>query len=98
MSDLDPQVIQTNRMDLEDDISDEIRRVGEKVHKLCWWSGLGLQMEPSLAWIVEKGVVSNDGVHLVQKYNGLVASLLYRRLGEVEVEDEIVSKKRRSSW
>ena len=98
MGDLDPQVIQTSRLDLEDDISDEIRRAGEKVHKVFWWSGLGIQMEPSTAWIKERGVVSKDGVHLVQKYNGLVAGLLFRRLVEEEVEDEGAAKKRRASW
>ena len=98
MGDLDPQVIQTSRLDLEEDISDEIRRAGEKVHKVFWWAGLGIQMEPSTAWIRERGVVSNDGVHLVQKYNGLVAGLLFRRLVEEEVEDEGAAKKRRSSW
>ena len=97
MSDLDPQVIQSSRMDLEEDIGDEIRRAGEKVQKVHWWSVYGLQMEPSLSWIKEKGVVSNDGVHMSKKSRELVAGLLYRRVTEVESETG-VSKRRRMSW
>ena len=100
MTSLDPQVIQTSRLDLEEDITDEIRRVGEKVSKLLWWSGLGLQMEPSLEWIRERGVVGRDGVHMVPRYIGQVAGLLCRRLGEEDVEEvsSVIFKKRRTTW
>ena len=100
MTSLDPQVIQTSRLDLEEDITDEIRRVGEKVSKLFWWSGLGLQMEPSLEWIRERGVVGRDGVHMVPRYIGQVAGILSRRLGEEDVEEvsSVIFKKRRTTW
>jgi hypothetical protein len=36
MGDLDPQVIHGSRLELEVDVMDEVRRVGEQVVKLDW--------------------------------------------------------------
>ena len=38
MTDLDSQVIQGSRMDLEADIMDEVRRTGETVVVIDWYS------------------------------------------------------------
>ena len=97
MSDIDPQVIQKGRLDLEEDIADELRRVGEKVTKVMWWAPFGLQMEPSLEWIQGNRVVGEDGVHMSTKSLGMFAGLLYRRLLEGEVE-EAGFKRRKTSW
>jgi hypothetical protein len=95
MSDVDPQVIDTGRRALEDDILDEIRRTGERVEKVKWSEVYGMEVEPSLEEIRRRDIVSGDGVHLTTKVSGLVAGLLYRRLLESELE--VVGRKRRRS-
>ena len=96
MTSVDPQVVQQSRLELEEDISDEVRRSGERVVRLHWWSPLGAYAEPTLEWIRERRVVSEDGVHLDPKKRALVAAFLYRRLAEGEMT-ELDAKRRKLS-
>ena len=86
MSEVDPQVINRGRQDLEDDIRDELRRAGEGVVCVGWSEAIGLESEPNLEDIIRFGVVGEDGVHLSAKVCGKVAGLLYRRLASREME------------
>jgi len=67
MVDLDPQVSHGSQLDLKGDVDDELRRSGECVVKLNWYTGLGFDREPSLECIRQKGVVSQDDVHMASK-------------------------------
>ena len=49
-----------------------------------WWSAFGLQYNPSLEWIIEKRMVSEDGVHMTRSCLERIAGALLRRLTERE--------------
>jgi len=48
MSDMDCQVINQSRIDLEEDVEEEIRRTGEQVLKVDWWEFANLGGEPKV--------------------------------------------------
>jgi len=50
MSDVDPQVIDTGRRALGEDIKDEIRITGERVERVSWAEVYGMEGEPGLWW------------------------------------------------
>ena len=87
MSDVDPQVIDTGRRGLGEDIKDEIRITGERVERVSWAEVYGMEGEPGLDEIRRRDIVSEDGVHLTTNVSGLVAGLLYCRLMEGDMED-----------
>ena len=89
MSDVDPQVIDTGRRALGEDIKDEIRITGERVERVSWAEVYGMEGEPGLDEIRRRDipVVSEDGVHLTTNVSGPVAGLLYCRLVEGDLED-----------
>jgi hypothetical protein len=98
MTELDAQVINTVRLDMEDDILDEVRRGGESVVVVKWWVALGLDREPSLEWIRSRKVVSGDCVHMSSNLAGQIAAVVYRRLLDGQREDEPQEKKRRTTF
>ena len=61
--------------------------------RLDWFTGLGLEMEPSLDWVRQKGVVGPDGVHMSKRYLDGLAAFFYRRITEGEREE--LQEKRR---
>jgi len=97
MGDLDPQVIHGSRLDLEGDVMDEVRRVGEQVVKLDWYMGCGLDREPTLEWIRQKNVVGSDGVHMTSELLVPLAGLIFRRLIDAGMEEPL-EKRRRASY
>ena len=88
MTELDAQVIQGSRMDLEADILDEVRRVGETVTAINWFTGIGMDSEPTVEWLRRNGVVSMDCVHMSKKYAGQIARFVYCRLVGMETDGE----------
>jgi len=98
MSEVDPQVINRGRLDLDEDIKNEVRRSGESVVSVGWAESLGMESEPTLDEIRRLGVVSDDGVHLTTKLCGKVAGLLYRRLVSRELEGGEHKRLRASSY
>ena len=97
MSDLDSQVIQGSRVDLEADILDKVRRTGETVVVMEWFSGMGMECEPSVEWIRKSGVVSSDCVHMSKKFAGPLARCVYRRLVGMEMDGERSKRLRMSN-
>jgi len=97
MGDLDPQVIHGSRLDLEVDVMDEVRRVGEQVVKLDWFMGCGIDREPTLDWIRQRNVVGGDGVHMKPDMLVPLAGLIFHRLVEVRAEEPL-EKRRRASY
>jgi hypothetical protein len=94
MSDEDPGVIDRSRRDMEEEIRDELTRIGERVERVDWWKAAGMVENPTLDWVRQKRVVGLDGVHISQKYLRVVsAHILHRILDQGEPAD----KKRRTS-
>ena len=98
MSEVDPQVINRGRLDLDEDIKDEVRRSGESVVSVGWSESHGMESEPNLDEIRRLAVVSDDGVHLTTKMCGKVAGLLYRRLVSRELDGGEQKRMRASSY
>lgn len=99
MTEVDPQVIHRSRLDLEEDIVDELRRSEVSVVRWCWWEALGCGEEPSLDWVRHRRVVCGDGVHLNRDVCELVAGHLLRRLEDGDLEEmEQPVRKRMSTW
>ena len=99
MSEVDPQVIHRARIDLEEDIRDELKRSKVSVAISHWWEALGAMEEPELDWVRRRRVVSKDGVHLAPEPRARIAAFLLRRLEEEEIEEmEWPVRKRMSTW
>jgi hypothetical protein len=88
MTELDSQVIQGSRVDLEANILGEVRRVVETVSVIDWSTGIGMECEPSVEWIRKSGVVSKDCAHMSKKFAGPLARFVYRRLVGMEMDGE----------
>ena len=55
------------------------RRLGERAGYVSWYKASGMEKEPELAQIRRMGVVSEDGVHLVEKFcRSIAVNLCYR--------------------
>jgi hypothetical protein len=94
MGNLDPQVLHASRLELESDILDELRLVGESVGVLNWY--VGEDSQPSVENIRQKGIVGPDGVHMAKKHLESLAGLIFRRLTSGEMEGPL-EKRRRGS-
>ena len=94
MGNLDPQVLHASRLELESDILDELRLVGESVGVLNWY--VGEDSQPSVENIRQKGIVGPDGVHMAKKHLESLAGLIFRRLTSGEMEGPM-EKRRRGS-
>jgi hypothetical protein len=60
----DPLVINNSRKELDREVENQLLRGGIDVKVVHWYEMLGMNAEPQLKEIIEKRVVSEDGVHL----------------------------------
>jgi len=97
MGDLDPQVLHASRLELEADIVDELRVVGESVGMISWYGCVGEVCQPSQETIRQKGIVGPDGVHMSRKHLETLAGQILRRLTSGDVEGPM-EKRRRGSY
>jgi hypothetical protein len=95
MSGEDPLVINNSRKELDREVENLLLRVGEDVKIVHWFETLGMSAEPQLREIVDKKVVSGDGVHLSVEANRSAAVYLCRRFLVGELEDFPEGKRRR---
>jgi hypothetical protein len=92
MGEGDSLVVASVRRDLDRDIREELKDKGGRVKVVEWWRLLKMEKEGTLKEIIEKRVVSNDGVHLSPNMNRLAAVSLCHRLLEGPEEDDIWSE------
>ena len=62
-----------------------------------WYSGMGMDGEPSVEWIRRSGVVSSDCVHMSKKFAGPLPRLVYCRLVGMEMDRERSKRQRLSN-
>ncbi len=85
MSEDDCWMVNGFRKGVDVDVVEELEERVVGVRVLEWWEAMGWEEEGSVQEVRKSGVVSEDGVHLTEKVNSIVAVNLCHRLAEVQL-------------